>query len=67
MYKGPMDKAKGRRIEGGSWGWVEWGKVVVGKWRQLYSNNNKKRLKKNRHSVKSLLSQRAWAVTFVVV
>ena len=22
MYKGPMDKAKGVRMEGGRWGWV---------------------------------------------
>ena len=25
MYKGPMDKAKGGRFEGGLWGWVQWG------------------------------------------
>ena len=24
------------RIEGGRWEWVEWGKMVVEKWRQLY-------------------------------
>ena len=29
------------RIEGGRWVWVGWGRVVgVGKWRQLYLNNN---------------------------
>ena len=28
-------------IEGGRWSWVGWVKVVVGKWRQLYLNNNK--------------------------
>ena len=47
MYKGPMDKAKvGKwgRIEGGRWGWVGWGKVVVEKWRQLYSNINFKKV-----------------------
>ena len=42
-YKRPMDKAKGGRIEGGRWEWVELGKVVVGKWRQLSLNNNKKK------------------------
>ena len=30
------------RIEGGRWSWVGQGKVIVGKWRQLYSNINKK-------------------------
>ena len=40
MYKGPMDKANQGRIKGGRWGWVGWGKVVVGKWRQLYQNIN---------------------------
>ena len=41
MYKGPIDKAKGGlglRVGGG--GWVGQVKVVVGKWRQLYLNNN---------------------------
>ena len=42
MYEGPMDKAKGGRIESGWWVWMEWVKVVVGKWRQLYLNINKK-------------------------
>ena len=46
MYKGPMDKAK----RGSDWWWEVGvggaGKVVVGKWRQLYLNNNKKRVKK---------------------
>ena len=37
----PWTKPKGDRIEGGRWGWVGRGKVVVGKWRQLYLNNNK--------------------------
>ena len=42
VYKGPMKKAKERgRIEDGRYGWVGWGRVVVGKWRQLYLNNNK--------------------------
>ena len=38
MNQGPMDGAKG----GWRWAWVRWVKVVVGKWRQLYSNMNKK-------------------------
>ena len=29
----------------GGWEWVGWGKVVAGKWRQLYLNNNFKKLK----------------------
>ena len=41
--KGPMDKAKGGRIEGQRWVWVGQGKVVVEKWRQLYLNNNFKK------------------------
>ena len=41
MYKGPMDKAKeGEGLR------VWWGKVVAGRWRQLYLNNNKKEKKK---------------------
>ena len=43
--KGHMDKAKGGRIEGGMWGWVGRGEVVVGEMRQLYLNNNKKKEK----------------------
>ena len=39
--KDPRTKPKRARIEGGRWGLVRWGKVVVGKWRQLYSNINK--------------------------
>ena len=38
-----MDKAKGDRIEGERQGWVGWGRLVGGKWRQLYLNNNKKK------------------------
>ena len=44
--KDPWTKTKGDRIEGGRWGWEERGKVVVGKWRQLCLNNNKKWFKK---------------------
>ena len=40
-----MDKAKRGCIESGGWEWVGWGKVVAGKWRQLYLNNNFKKLK----------------------
>ena len=40
MCKGPMDKDRGR-IEGGRWRWVGKG-PGVGRWRQLYLNNNKK-------------------------
>ena len=40
--KGHMDKTKGGRIKGGSWGGLECGGVVEGKWRQLYLNNNEK-------------------------
>ena len=46
MYKGPTDKAKGSSIEGGRSEWVEGGKVVAVKWRQLYLNNNNNRKKK---------------------
>ena len=41
--KDPWTKPKRGRIESGRWGWVGWGKVVVGKWRQLYLNNNNRR------------------------
>ena len=40
--KDTWKKPKGDRMEGGRWGWVGWGGVVRGKWRQLYFNNNKK-------------------------
>ena len=39
--------------EGEWWAWVGQGKVVVGKWRQLYSNINKKSKKTKRHQVNS--------------
>ena len=35
-------------IEGGRWVWVGQGKVVVGKWRQLYLKINKK-IKNNKN------------------
>ena len=44
MNEGPLD---GGGIEGGRWEWVGRGKVVLGKWRQLYSNINKKKVKTN--------------------
>ena len=44
-----MDKAKGGKIQGGSWGWVGQGGVVVGKWRQLYLNNKNKKEKKKKN------------------
>ena len=41
--KNPWTKPKGGKTEGGKWGWVGGGgKVVAGKWRPLYMNNNKK-------------------------
>ena len=47
MYKGPMDKAKA----GKDCGWEGQGKVVVGKWRQLYLNKNFKNAKKKKIEV----------------
>ena len=49
--RNPWAKSKDGRIEGGRWGWMGWGrvgwqKVVVGKRRWLYVNNDKKWLKK---------------------
>ena len=41
MYKGHMDNTKGGRIEGERWGWLGWGEVMWGKWRQLCLNNKK--------------------------
>ena len=38
--KDPWTKLKKGSIEGGKWGWVRQGKVVVEKWRQLYANIN---------------------------
>ena len=45
MCIGPMDKPNWGRIEGGKWEWVGQGKVVEGKWRQLYLNKNKRKKK----------------------
>ena len=39
---------KGDRIEGGRQGLMGRGRLVGGKWRQLYLNNNKKKIKENR-------------------
>ena len=34
------ERTKGGRIKGGRQGWLVWGRVVGGKWKQLYLNNN---------------------------
>ena len=44
--KNPWTKPKERRIKGERWGLVGQGKMVAGKWRQLYLNNYKKMVKK---------------------
>ena len=44
-----MDKTKVGWIKGGKWGWLGWGVVVGGKWRQQYLNNSKKKVKKKRN------------------
>ena len=40
-----MGLGGGGEIEGGRWAWVGWGRVVVGKWRQLHLNINLKKWK----------------------
>ena len=40
--KDTWTKPKRGRIKGGEWGWLGLVRVVGGKWRQLYLNNNKK-------------------------
>ena len=45
---------RGYGIDGGRWAWVGQGKVVVGKWRQLYLNINKKKERKKRKLNKTL-------------
>ena len=57
MSEGPMDGAEGVGIDGGKYTWVRQGKVVVGKWRQLYSNINKKS-KKNEFIVTRYIRKR---------
>ena len=47
MYKGHMDKTKGRWDHGWEMEMVGLGGVAGGKWRQLYLNNNKKKSGKN--------------------
>ena len=44
--KDTWTKPKRGRIEGGRWGWLGSGGSGGGIWRQLYLNNNKKKLKK---------------------
>ena len=39
-------KPKRGGIKGGRWEWLGWKRVVGGKWRQAYLNNNKKKFKK---------------------
>ena len=46
MYKGHMDKTKGRWDQGWEMEMVGLGGVAGGKWRQLYLNDNKKNLEK---------------------
>ena len=46
IYKGHMDKAKGQWDKGWKVGMAGVGGVVGRKWRQLYLNNNKKKVKK---------------------
>ena len=50
--KDTWTKPKEGRIEGGRWGWLGWGGW---KWRQLYSNNNKKNLKTQKTNKNYLL------------
>ena len=45
----PWTEPRGVGIEGGTWAWVGQEKVVVGKWRQLYLNINKKKGKKRKN------------------
>ena len=60
--KDTWTKPQGGRTEVEKWGWLGLGGEVGGKWRQLYSNNNKMRernmggkKKKKEHSIKSLV------------
>ena len=46
--KDPWTKPKRGRIEGGRRWWAGRGKLVVGKWRQLYLNKNKKNGRKRK-------------------
>ena len=43
IIKDTWTKPNGCKIEGERWGWVQWGKMVAGNWRQLCLNCNKKR------------------------
>ena len=45
------------RVEGGRWQWVGWEKVVVGKWKQLYLNNNKKKREREKE-IKKFIKKR---------
>ena len=45
--KDPWTKPKQGGIEDGRWGWVTWERVVGGKWKQLYLNNNNEKNESN--------------------
>ena len=44
MYKGPMDKAKAGRSQGGRQRWVGRGCMMGEQWRQLHLDNNNKNI-----------------------
>ena len=46
MYEGHMGKANGGTFESGWWEWVGQEGVVGGKWRELYLNSKKYKIKK---------------------
>ena len=48
--KDTWKKPKGDRMEGGRWGYVEQGKMVARKWRQVYLNNNFYKFLKKKYS-----------------
>ena len=54
---------KGCRIKGRKWGWLLWGRVVGGKWKQLYLNNNFKNVKKKINLKKYFTSKFILVVT----
>ena len=49
--RNPWMEPRRSGIDGGRWVWVGWGEVVVGKWRQLYSNINKRKEKKRKKNI----------------
>ena len=48
--KDTWTKPKLGRIKVGKWEWLGWGRSGGGEWRQLYLNNNKKIIKKEKES-----------------